>query len=211
MVENYYSTLLGTTNTEVRPLSVDQIRSLHSFRCDDGLATRLVAIPTSEEISQALSALPRNKAPGPDGFTKEFFTSTWSLVGPGFVAAVSEFFTSSQLLRQVNTTAIALIPKQIGAERLSDFRPVSCCNALYKVISRIIASRLIWFLDDAVQSNQVGFVSGRLLCENVLLASELVAGFHKEGTTTRGCLQIDLMKAYDNLDLAFHTQYPHSF
>lgn len=58
-------------------------------------------------------------------------------------------------------------------------------------------------MDEAVQNNQVGFVSGRLLCENVLLASELVYDFHKPGTTTRGCLQIDLTKAYDNVDWKF--------
>lgn len=58
-------------------------------------------------------------------------------------------------------------------------------------------------MDQAVQHNQVRFVSGRLLCENVLLASELLADFHKPGSTSRGCLQIDLTKAYDNLDWRF--------
>ncbi|CAD5328526.1 unnamed protein product [Arabidopsis thaliana] len=54
-----------------------------------------------------------------------------------------------------------------------------------------------------VQGNQVGFVEGRLLCENVLLASELVTNFHSQGVTSRGCLQVDLAKAYDNLDWKF--------
>lgn len=68
---------------------------------------------------------------------------------------------------------------------------------------RLIASRLKWFLHDAVQNNQVGFVSGRLLCENVLRSYELAANFHKGETTTRGCLQIVLTNAYDNLDWRF--------
>lgn len=46
-------------------------------------------------------------------------------------------------------------------------------------------------------------VNGRLLCENVLLASELVTDFYKPGPTTRGCLQIDITKAYDNVDWSF--------
>ncbi|CAH2060492.1 unnamed protein product, partial [Thlaspi arvense] len=45
--------------------------------------------------------------------------------------------------------------------------------------------------------------TGRLLCENVLLASELVENFHKEGVTRRGCLQIDLTKVYENLSWTF--------
>lgn len=132
-----------------------------------------------------------------------FFIFSWDLVGTNLTAVVLEFFSTSRLLRQINATTISLLPKHIGAERLSDFRPLSCCNTVYKVISHIIASRLKWFMNEAVQSNQVGFVKGKLLCENVLLASELVTDFHKPATTTRRCLQIDLTKAYDNVDWRF--------
>lgn len=54
-----------------------------------------------------------------------------------------------------------------------------------------------------MQRNQVGFVQDRLLCENVLLASELVKDFNDQGPTTRGCLKIDITKAYDNLSWDF--------
>ncbi|KAL9816576.1 putative RNA-directed DNA polymerase [Arabidopsis thaliana] len=55
----------------------------------------------------------------------------------------------------------------------------------------------------AVQGNQVGFIKGRLLFENVLLATELVKNFQMEGDVTRGCLHIDLSKAYDNVNWEF--------
>lgn len=54
-----------------------------------------------------------------------------------------------------------------------------------------------------MQNNQVGFITGRMLCENILLASELVSDFHKPSNTSRGCIQIDLTKAYDNVDWRF--------
>lgn len=103
----------------------------------------------------------------------------------------------------MNSTIISLIPKRVRAYNLSEFRPILCCNTVYKVISRILAARLKLFMDKAVQNNQVGFISGRLLCENVLLASELVYDFHKTATTTRGCLQIDITKVYDNVHWKF--------
>jgi len=59
------------------------------------------------------------------------------------------------------------------------------------------------FISQAVQNNQVGFIKGRLLFEIVLLASELMEGFHLEGEVSRGCLQIDLSKAYDNVNWEF--------
>ena len=86
---------------------------------------------------------------------------------------------------------------------LSDFRPVSLCNTVYKVISKVLAHRLKRITKDAVQQNQVGFVSGRVLSDNVLLASELVADFHKPGRISRGCLQVDITKAYDSVEWEF--------
>lgn len=80
---------------------------------------------------------------------------------------------------------------------------MSCCSTVYKVIARLLKKRLQLFVPDVVQHNQVGFIKGRFLCENVLLASEMVTGFHKRGPTTRGCLQVDLMKAYDNVNWSF--------
>lgn len=126
------------------------------------------------------------------------------MVKDSLISAVQEFFRTGHLLRKFNTTAIiVLIPKDPGADRLANFRPVACCNTIYKIITRIISNRLKLFISLAVQGNQVGFIKGRLLCENVLLASELVEGFHLEGDVTRGCLQIDLTKAYDNVNWDF--------
>ncbi|CAA7013480.1 unnamed protein product [Microthlaspi erraticum] len=203
MAVDYFRNLLGSPNTAVQPFSIEQIQELHPFQCGEEMTQLLSAIPTSEEIIKALFSLPKNKAPGPDGFTMEFFTSSWELVGNDLVAAVKTFFTDSVMLRQVNSTVISLIPKVPGADTLSSFRPISLCNTVYKVISRILSSRLKILTPEVVQRNQVGFVNGRLLCENVLLASELVRDFNSEGITSRGCLQIDISKAYDNVDWRF--------
>lgn len=191
--------MLGSANREVQPCSVSEIREIHPFRCTTNLGTSLIAIPSPEEIKSILFKMPKNKAPGPDGFSAEFYTASWEIVGSDLVTAVREFFTSGRLLKQINATVISLIPKVKGAERLSDFRPISLCNTIYKIISKILISRLKLFLPLAIQNNQVGFVKGRLLCENVLLASELVSDFHKSGPTRRGCLQVDLTKAFDNV------------
>ena len=203
MLVTYYTHLLGTPSANVTPFSVDRIRGLQSFCCDSSLATKLSAIPSSEEITQVFFAMPRNKAPGPDGFPVEFFLEAWTIVKDSVVAAIREFFISGHLGKGFNATAITLIPKVIGADQLFQFRHVACCTTIYKVITRLISARLKLFIDDAVQANQVGFIKGRLLCENVLLASELVDNFETAGETSRGCLQVDLSKAYDNVNWEF--------
>ncbi|XP_024004071.1 uncharacterized protein LOC112081541 [Eutrema salsugineum] len=167
------------------------------------LASLFAVIPTAEDIRSVVFALPRGKAPGPDGFSVEFFTSGWSMVGSDLILAVQEFFRSSCSLKKFNGTTLTLILKFPGADKLSDFRPIACCNIFFKVISRILGLRLKMFSSKVVQRNQVGFMDGWLLCENVLLVSERVSDFHKDGPTTQGCLQIHLSKAYDNLHWKF--------
>ncbi|XP_018435427.2 uncharacterized protein LOC108807663 [Raphanus sativus] len=211
MILDFYTLLLGTSNSLVAPLTISQIRDIHPYRCPLDLETQLIEIPSEEIIRDTVFRLPRNKAPGPDGFTAEFYTSSWELVGSDVITAVKDFFLSFNLPRQVNATVVALIPKVPGAASLTDFRPISLCNTIYKVISRILARKLQLITPAAVQGNQVGFVKGRLLCENVLLASELVANFNREGSVTRGCLQIDISKAYDNVDWRHILNTLHAF
>lgn len=91
----------------------------------------------------------------------------------------------------------------MGADQLASFRPISLCSTVYKVMARLLKKKLKLCVSDIVQRNQVGFVQDRLLCENVLLATELVRDFQSQGPTTRGCLKIDISKAYDNLSWDF--------
>lgn len=99
LLVNYYQQLLGTKSQTVRPLSVDRIKELNSFRCSNDMATRLTAIPTPEEVTATLFSLPRNKAPGPDGFIVDFFITSWGVVGSCLIAAVIEFFKTGKLLK----------------------------------------------------------------------------------------------------------------
>ena len=100
----------------------------------------------------------------------------------------------------INAAILSLIPKIEEAQTMKDYRPIACCNLLYKVISKVLSTRLKQFTQEAVQANQVGFVKGRVLCENVLLASELVSDFQKPGRTRRGCIQLDISKAFDSVE-----------
>ncbi|KAL0743129.1 hypothetical protein Bca4012_084642 [Brassica carinata] len=97
----------------------------------------------------------------------------------------------------VNATALALIPKKLDARTMRDYRPIACCNTLYKIISKIIANRLKKLLPDLIKPNQSAFIQGRLLLENVLLATEIVKDYHKDSISPRAALKIDITKAFD--------------
>lgn len=86
---------------------------------------------------------------------------------------------------------------------MKDYRPTACCNLIYKVVSKIIATRLKLILPEAIEPNQSAFVKGRLLVENVLLASELVSGYHRTGISTRCAIKFDIAKAFDMVKWSF--------
>lgn len=91
-----------------------------------------------------------------------------------FTVAVQSVFRYGFLPKGVNSTILALVPKKVDSLEMKDFRPIACCNVFYKVVSKILANILKTILPDIISENQSAFIKGRLLIENVLLASELL-------------------------------------
>lgn len=108
-------------------------------------------------------------------------------------------FRYGLLPKGVNSTILALIHKRTDSLEMKDYRPIACCNVLYKVVSKILANRLKLVLSRIISTNQSAFIKGRLLMENMLLASELVKDYHKDTISPRGVMKIDISKAFDSV------------
>ncbi|CAA7020438.1 unnamed protein product [Microthlaspi erraticum] len=93
---------------------------------------------TEDKIKKSLSGMPRNKTPGPDGFPAEFFRATWSFMGPEILLAIKTFFEAPFMPKALNSTSLVLLQKRPGADQLKDYRPISCLNTLYKLITRLL-------------------------------------------------------------------------
>ena len=93
------------------------------------------------------------------------------------LAAVYSFFSSSKLLGELNATTITLVPKVPNPSTMSEFRLISCCNIIYKCITKLLANHLKACLDILMSLTQIVFIPGRSISENVLLAQELVMKF----------------------------------
>jgi hypothetical protein len=102
-----------------------------------------------------------NKAPGPDGMSPIFYKHYWHIIGGDVIEAVRSFFIRGYMLREVNHTFIALIPKTEKAASVNQFRPISLCNVIYKTISKILANRLKPLLHKLVSPWQAAFTPGR--------------------------------------------------
>ena len=196
----HFQNFLGTPHTT---FPIRDPVSLFTNKLSNVQAASMLTPVSDIEIKLALFQMGDDKAPGPDGFTAKFFKSTWDVVGKDVCLAVREFFTSGKLLKSLNSTILALIPKSVAPSRVTDFSPIACCNVLYKCISKINADRLKGHLPLLVNENQSAFIPGRLITDNVLHVQDLMRGYHKQRGPPRCAFKVDIQKAYDTVDWHF--------
>ncbi|KAL0455424.1 UNVERIFIED_CONTAM: hypothetical protein Slati_0881600 [Sesamum latifolium] len=156
-----------------------------------------------EEIKAAFFDIDEDKAPGPDGFSAGFFKAACSVIGDELTTAIQDFFVSGKMLKQVNATVLSLIPKVANPTTVAEFRPISCCNVLYKAITKIIVQRMHAVMGKIVSSSQNAFVPGRRISNNTLIGQELFHGYNRQNLPPRCALKVDLWKAYDTLEWDF--------
>ena len=173
------------------------------FRCSSEDCSILEAKVTEDGIQKVLFAMPNNKAPGTDGYPCGFFKTAWSVISQDFIVAVQSVFRFGFLPKGVNSTILALVPKKFDSMEMKDYHPIVCCNVLYKVVSIFLANRLKKLLPRIITKTQPAFIQGRLLMENMLLASELVKGYHKDAVSSRCVMKIDIAKAFDSVQWEF--------
>jgi hypothetical protein len=104
----------------------------------------------------------------------------------------------------INDTHIALIPKKLVPLVPADYRPISLCNVIYKIIAKCIANRLKPHLPNYIHTSQKAFMEGRRISNNIIIAQEITHSFALESWKEKGfMLKIDLAKAFDRIEWNF--------
>ncbi|XP_042959546.1 uncharacterized protein LOC122294694 [Carya illinoinensis] len=165
----------------------------------------LLAPFTREEIYGAVIQMNPLGSPGPDGFPAFFYQKHCEIIGKEVCQFALHVLNQDGSLAKVNDTLIYLIPKVKCLKRVTEYRPISLCNVLYKIVSKTLANRLKTILSKLISPNQSAFVPGRLISDNVLVAYEAL---HSMGTRMKGrkwsvALKLDMSKAYDRVEWGF--------
>lgn len=136
------------------------------------------------------------KSPGPDGIPAFFYQEYWNIVKQDILGTLHAFFHSGTLLKSLNKTFITLVPKIPIPEEVSHFRTISLCNVTYKIISKIMVSRLKPLMDKLISHFQNAFIQGRSITDNILLAHEIIYFMKKKRGRKKGygALKIDICK-----------------
>lgn len=142
--------------------------------------------------------LKAGKAAGPNGFTSNFFHNFWDLIKLEVWQVVEESHTLRWMYPGLNATFIALIPKEAEPITPDKYRPIALCNIIYKILSKIIASRLKSLLPLIISPKQSGYVEGRQITDGIVLTHEIIHSL-KQSKKPGMLLKIDLSKAFDSL------------
>ncbi|XP_062104348.1 uncharacterized protein LOC133815532 [Humulus lupulus] len=137
------------------------------------------------DVKKALFSIPGTKSPGSDGYGFEFYKAMWQNIGDDISEAILEFFHYEQIPAELNETVLALVPKTDMPSRAVNYRPIACCNTLYKCISKMICSRLSEVLPNLISQNQGAFVKGRSLAHNILIFQDLIKNYNRRNTSLR--------------------------
>ena len=200
---NYFETLYTSSPTS----STRMANVFQGFqgKITDDINTELTRPVTEQEIKDSVFAVAPSKAPGPDGFTAEFYQQFWPDIKQTIIDEVTRFFDRNELDESHNHTNLCLISKVGVPTSMSDFRPIALCNVSYKIISKILVNRLKNHLGGAISENQAAFVPGRMITDNAIIAHEVYYALkaRKRQANSYMALKTDITKAYDRLEWSF--------
>ncbi|XP_062171134.1 uncharacterized protein LOC133876926 [Alnus glutinosa] len=187
------------------PSGIVDCLSVTDSRVSDDMNHKLLRPFTGDEVRCALFQMHPFKSPGPDGFSARFFQQSWGVVGSDVTRVVLNVLNGGLIEGGINSTYICPVPKINSPSKVSDFRPISLCDVIYKIISKVLANRLKQVLPFIISSEQSAFIPGRLITDNILIAFE---AFHTMDTRLKGkegfmALKLDMSKAYDRLEWDF--------
>lgn len=153
----------------------------------------------AEEIREALFQMHPLKVPGLDGLPCLVFQKYWHIVGPKVTQLALDVLNNNMNPNSLNNTHIVLIPKCKHLKSPKDYKPISLCNVIMKIITKTTANRIKTILPNVIDEENNAFVQGRLITDNALVALE---SFHwmknkRKGRIVFMALKLDMAKAYE--------------
>ena len=153
-----------------------------------------------EEIKEALFKMNKNKSPGLDGLTVEFYKAFWGTLKSDILELYNECFKLGRLTKSMNMALIRLIYKKSGSKfELKNWRPISLLNVDYKILSKVITNRLNQIMHIIIGPEQTCGIPSRQIHENLMVARDIIDYVNLEDQEG-ALLCIDQEKAFDRIE-----------
>lgn len=152
-----------------------------------------------EELHAALQGMDGGKSPGIDGLPVEFYKTLWHGLGQDLLEVFNESFRDLTLPLSCRRAVITLLPKKGDLTDIKNWRPVSLLCTDYKILSKALANRLKYVMDEVLHVSQTYCVPGRSIIDNVSLVRDVLEVSGSSGTDF-GLISLDQEKAFDRVE-----------
>ncbi|XP_026459126.1 uncharacterized protein LOC113359759 [Papaver somniferum] len=151
-------------------------------------------VPSLDDIKEAVFDLGADSDPGPDGFPGSIYRHCWNIISEDLYKAIVNCWEIRKIPKGINSSFLVLIPKNKKSDSIKDFRPIGLSNFFFKIITKIMATSLGSVLDDLVSEEQVAFMKGRNIHENIALASDLIDELNTDRKYGNVGIKLDIPK-----------------
>ena len=200
---SFYSDLFTSTN-----VSIDNVDAylnditLMSKQLSDRDRHSCDQLITMQEISQAVKSLKKDKSPGSDGLTAEFYQTFWPQIQEILFQYFLACFDKYELGPSAKLSILSLIYKKSDRSLISNYRPISLTNIDYKILAAVLANRLQSVIQKLVSYNQSAYVKGRYIGTNCRLICDIFE-YCNTNNKPGAILFIDFKKAFDSVEWIF--------
>ena len=196
--EHLYSEKITKTHIDME----DYLTSIDTPKLSDIEMQECEGTLTLEECRATLSTFKTNKAPGNDGLPIEFYKRFWHLFGQLALNSFNYAYEHGEMSTSQRQAVITLLDKGKDRSLLKNWRPISLLNVDYKIMSKALANRCKKYLSKLICENQVGFVKGRNITDNIRSVSDILQ-FLKDEEQPGIMVNIDFEKAFDSVNWEF--------
>ena len=157
---------------------------------------------TLEDCYKAVQTMKKNKSPGNDGLTVEFYQKFWSVFGKYVVNSFNTSYERGELSASQKQAVITLLDKGKDRCKISNWRPISLLNVDYKIMTKVLAIKIAKVMPKIIHHNQVGYVQGRNISENLRALLDIME-YTKLHDIPGLMVSLDFKKAFDSLEWDF--------
>ena len=187
----------------VDKLSENFMNGVHIKQITSNERAELQAPLDPKELEAALKGMSKNKSPGSDGFSVEFYLHFWNDIKHFFFQMSAESVQANILPRTLSEGILTLVPKaNRPRSEIKSYRPITLLNVSYKIIAAAIAKRFKKVLPTIIDKDQTGFMSGRFIGDNTRLTYDLIQELKKEDRSAL-FLSLDIEDAFNAVDWEF--------
>uniref|UniRef100_A0A803QG78 Reverse transcriptase domain-containing protein n=1 Tax=Cannabis sativa TaxID=3483 RepID=A0A803QG78_CANSA len=202
-IHDYFASIFSADTIDEEALS-QTLNAIPNMVTDD-MNDELTKPFRAAEIESALHSMALDKSPGIDGMSSMFYQQNWSVVGEAVTTAVLSVLNDGADPTSLNKTIITLIPKIKNPQWVQDYRPISLCNVISKLVTKVLVGRFKNVLPIVISETQSAFLPNRLITDNILVAFELVHAIKNKtaGRCGVATLKLDMSKAFDRVEWRF--------